>query len=69
MITPYTLFEAVWIVGGLYVDSKLLWMVIYQIRYGGNAGELYLKGEKEKVKNDYNQRRNSKSNSERNEND
>lgn len=43
-------FTAFWIIAGLWVISKLAWMVIYQMRYGGNAGELYLKGEWRKKK-------------------
>ena len=33
--------ESIFIMGGLWVVSKLLWMNIYQFKYGGNAGNDY----------------------------
>lgn len=43
-ITPYTLWQAFWIMAGLWVDSKLAWMCIYEWRNPGD-GEKYLRGE------------------------
>lgn len=41
-ITINTLFQAFWIIAGLYLDSKLFWMIIYELKYG--KGEEYLNG-------------------------
>ena len=38
---------------GLWLLSKLFWMIVYQIRYGGNAGEDYFNHGKEYVKRKY----------------
>jgi len=52
MITLSTLFQSFWIVMGLWVDCKLLWMVIYECLEKG-AGEKYMKGELDKKWQDY----------------
>jgi len=44
MITLYSLFQGVWITAGIWMNIKLLHMVIIQIKYGGESGELYLRG-------------------------
>lgn len=44
MITIYTLFQAFWIMAGLWLDAKLAWMVIYEFKNPGD-GEKYLRGE------------------------
>lgn len=44
--SPFTierLFMAVCCSLGIWVDMKLLWVLIYQIKYGGDAGENYLR--------------------------
>lgn len=53
--TPYTIFTAIMIILGLFLISKYMWMVIYQIKYGSDYGERYIKGliskeEKEELK-------------------
>jgi hypothetical protein len=41
---------------GLYAISKFAWMIVYQIKYGGNAGDDYFAYGKEYVKRKYNNR-------------
>lgn len=48
---PYRLFTAFWIIAGLWADSKILWMVIYEIKYYQGAGLDYLDYGKDYVKN------------------
>lgn len=48
--------QAFWIIAGIWVTSKLFWMCVYQIKYGGDYGERYMQGlitkeEKEDLKN------------------
>lgn len=43
-IEPYTLFQSIWIVGGIWVLSKLSKMCYYEFAFEG-GGELYLRGE------------------------
>lgn len=40
---PYKLFEAFLIMCGLWLDSKLFWMIIYEIKYYPNAGLDYFR--------------------------
>jgi len=47
--TLKTLFEAVWIIAGLWMLSKLAWMNIYEFRKKGD-GEKYFRGEIKKCK-------------------
>lgn len=42
--TFYNIFQAIMIILGFWLDAKLMWMCIYQYRYGGNYGERYIKG-------------------------
>jgi hypothetical protein len=51
-ITIYTLFQSTWIVLGLWVDCKLLWMVIYEC-LEKDAGMKYMNGTLEKKWNEY----------------
>lgn len=44
MITIYTLWQAFWIVMGMWMDAKLLWMCIHEFKNKGD-GEKYLRGE------------------------
>ena len=44
MITIYTLWQATWIIIGLWIDSKFAWMCIYELKNPGD-GEKYLRGE------------------------
>lgn len=44
--SPYNLFQAFWIILGFYLDAKLFWMLVYEIKY--RKGEEYLKGEYKK---------------------
>ena len=44
-ITPQTLFEATWIMAGIYIDARLCWMVIYEYKCKDD-GMKYLRGEK-----------------------
>jgi hypothetical protein len=41
--TLQNIFEAFFIVAGLWALSKLFWMLIYEYRYGKGAGEEYLR--------------------------
>jgi hypothetical protein len=43
-ITPYTLFQAFWILAGFWVCSKLAWLCIYEF-VEKDAGIKYLNGE------------------------
>jgi hypothetical protein len=52
MITIYTLWQSIWIVGGLWVISRLFKMTVYEILEKG-AGEKYLDGELEKNWKEY----------------
>jgi hypothetical protein len=45
MISLSSLFQSFWITLGIWMNIKLLHMVIIQAKYGGNSGELYLKGQ------------------------
>jgi hypothetical protein len=44
LITLYGLFQAFFIMCGMWVNAKLLWMLIYQIKYGKDYGERYIRG-------------------------
>jgi hypothetical protein len=44
MITIYTLWQASWIIAGMWMCSKYAWMCIYEIKKPGD-GEKYLRGE------------------------
>lgn len=44
MITLYSLFQAVFISLGIWMNLKFCWMIYYQIRFGGNTGDLYITG-------------------------
>ncbi len=53
---PVNFIHALFIILGIWLDSKLFWMCIYQLRYGGNTGELYITGrltkeDKDRLKN------------------
>jgi hypothetical protein len=44
----WRLLQALFISLGIWVDIKLLWMLIYEVKYGNNMGEIYfLYGKKE----------------------
>lgn len=52
--SPFTiqrLFIAVWVALGIFMDIKLFWMVVYQWKYGGDAGREYLRYGKNFLKN------------------
>lgn len=45
--------HAFFIIGGLWLVSKMFWMCVYQWRYGGDYGDRYIKGlitDEEKIK-------------------
>lgn len=42
--TLYSVLNAILISLGLWMLSRLFWMVIYQAKYGGEYGELYISG-------------------------
>jgi hypothetical protein len=53
--TFYNLFTALSVIAGMWLLSKLMWMCVYQLKYGGEYGERYYKGliskeEKEELK-------------------
>jgi hypothetical protein len=50
---PYRIIESIGIISGLWLDSKFLWMIIYQIRYSGNSGEDYWRYGKKYVLSKY----------------
>jgi hypothetical protein len=45
--------QSIAITGGLWVISRMLWMCVYQWKYGGNAGEEYFLHGKEGIKEKY----------------
>lgn len=51
-VTIYTLFQATWIILGLWVDCKLLWMVIYEL-LEKDAGMKYMNGTLDKKWKNY----------------
>ena len=53
---PFRIIQAIFIFGGLWVDSKLLWLLIYEIRYYKGAGEDYWYYGKEYVKNKFHEK-------------
>lgn len=54
-LTPnlFQLTTSAGIVAGLYLNAKLFYMIVYELRYGEEAGEEYLKHGKEYVKENY----------------
>lgn len=44
MITIYTLWQAFWIIAGMWVDAKLFWMCVHEFKNRGD-GLKYLRGE------------------------
>lgn len=52
----YNIFQACWIIAGMYVDAKLFWMIVYEVKYG--KGEEYLTGDFKKchIKTNKNER-------------
>jgi len=44
MITLFTLWQATWIILGMWFDAKLAWMCYYEFKNSGD-GEKYLRGE------------------------
>ena len=53
---PFRIIQAVFIIAGLWVDAKLLWMLIYEIRYYRDAGMDYWNFGKEYVKNKFHEK-------------
>jgi hypothetical protein len=48
---PYRVIESIGIISGLWLDSKFLWMILYQLKYSYNAGDDYWKyGKKYMIK-------------------
>jgi hypothetical protein len=39
---PYRIIESSFIIAGMWLDAKLLWMLIYEIKYYRDAGMDYL---------------------------
>ena len=54
-LTPnlFQLFASAGIIAGIYVNAKLFYMIIYEIKFGEGAEEDYLRYGKEYVKENY----------------
>lgn len=50
---PYRIIQAIFIIAGMWLDSKLFWMVIYEIKYYRDAGLDYFDYGKDYVKEKY----------------